>query len=61
MYLDIVVMGNIGAGKTDLINKLKLELPFADLVPEQYEDNVVLPMFYEEMKNNQANNGAKYN
>lgn len=43
---DIVIIGNIGVGKSELINSLGKVLPEVILVPEQYENNVVLPMFY---------------
>lgn len=46
-YNYVVVEGNIGAGKTSLVNKLGGELS-ARIILEQFADNPFLPKFYED-------------
>ena len=46
-YDFVVIEGNIGAGKTTLVNKLGPELG-ARILLEQFTDNPFLPLFYED-------------
>ena len=48
-YRYIVIEGNIGAGKTTLVNKLGIDFNAAPIL-EEFEDNSFLPKFYEEPK-----------
>lgn len=45
----ICIEGNIGAGKTTLAIALAKKLK-ADFLPESYEDNPLLPLFYKDKK-----------
>ncbi len=45
----ICIEGNIGAGKTTLAIALAKKLK-ADFLPEHYEDNPLLPLFYKDKK-----------
>ena len=45
----ICIEGNIGAGKTTLAKKIADELKF-DFLPEQFEENSLLPLFYNDPK-----------
>jgi len=45
-YRYICVEGNIGSGKTSLVEKLCFEYP-ADKILEQFQDNPFLPLFYQ--------------
>jgi len=45
-YNYVVIEGNIGAGKTSLVNKLAEEYN-AKLILERFADNPFLPKFYE--------------
>lgn len=45
----VAIFGNIGAGKTTLFNKLQEKMPNAIAIAENYEDNIILEMFYKEM------------
>jgi deoxyadenosine/deoxycytidine kinase len=46
----ICIEGNIGAGKTTLAKKIANEFKF-DFLPEQFEENSLLPLFYNEPEN----------
>lgn len=48
-YRYIVIEGNIGAGKTTLVNKLGIDFNASPIL-EEFEDNSFLPKFYEEPK-----------
>ena len=45
----ICIEGNIGAGKTTLARALSEELG-ATFLPERFEDNTLLPLFYQDKK-----------
>ena len=45
----ICIEGNIGSGKSTLANALATKLK-ANYLPEQFEDNTLLPLFYENKK-----------
>jgi deoxyguanosine kinase len=47
MYQYIAIEGNIGAGKTSLASRLAIDLQ-ARFIPEEFEDNPFLPLFYRE-------------
>ncbi len=47
LYMNIIIVGNIAAGKTTLVNSLNNVIKDSYVIKEKFEDNAYLCKFYE--------------